>query len=483
MATLREVAALAGVSATTVSNIINNSGRIAAPTRLRVERAMTQLGYVPQPHGAAQVSPAQTPKQSIAHAPPHHAFSGVSGDLTHTLLKTVRATQPISRAELARRLHVNRSTVTEVVRPLLASGSLHEAAAPQRPLGRTGRPPVGLSLHAANEFVIGIFIGVRRTSIGAMALDGTMLGKESFPTLPDVDALLIQVRLGINHLRQRLAAQRTLALVSISVPGPTDAGRARLLYAPHFGWQDVPIAEALSKSDGRRSKKHFTSAIEVPVIVENDATAAAVYEARRVLREANTIADNDFVVLTVGIGIGVGIVFGGEVYRGTGVGGGLAGEFGHMTIAADGLECVCGNHGCWEVYASTESAILAYTAGIPILKQGEPVTFKEIVRRAESGDKRAREVLGRTGKYLGIGIGNVISGIGIERIIVTGNVVHGWKFIYKTLSEAVGRTMVGRLARWSVKPGDATAASLGGALEVAVEQYLRVLATKTLVNE
>ena len=92
--------------------------------------------------------------------------------------------------------------------------------------------------------------------------------------------------------------------------------------------------------------------------------------------------------------------------------------------------------------------------------------------RAEAGETRAKVTLERTGDYLGIGIGNIISGLGIARIVVSGRMVFGWKFIEKSLHEAVARTMVGRLATSFIESGEPTGAGLGGALEVVIEQHL-----------
>jgi predicted NBD/HSP70 family sugar kinase len=103
----------------------------------------------------------------------------------------------------------------------------------------------------------------------------------------------------------------------------------------------------------------------------------------------------------------------------------------------------------------------------------------DIVARAEVGEKRARVTLERIGDYLGIGIGNIISGLGVARIIVSGRMVFGWKFIEKPLHEAVARTMVGRLATWVIESGEPTGAGLGGALEVVIEQHLATIVAQT----
>src|SRR5205085_11639909 len=102
------------------------------------------------------------------------------------------------------------------------------------------------------------------------------------------------------------------------------------------------------------------------IVVENDATAAAMYEARVRIRTSSDGLLSNFILVRSGTGIGVGLVIGSEVYRGTGISRGIAGEFGHMTIVAGGKPCVCGNRGCWEKYASASSAASLYLGDRPL---------------------------------------------------------------------------------------------------------------------
>src|SRR5882762_5986360 len=504
MSTLRDVARLAGVSTMTVSRVVNNAGSVKSDTRARVERAIAQLGFVPNALGrllAQKRKPASfyltrsvsgggsgshenrgpnandkliLPAASGPRDPSVQETSSLSGETARTMLRIVHAAQPISRVDLARRLEVNRSTVTEIVKPLIASGVLCEAA-PEQTAGRLGRPPIGLSLRGDRSLFIGVNIGVRRTHVGAATTDGQLLDEESFDTPADSSATLTRVHSIVERLRASMP-ERSLVCIGVSVPGPTDAGRKELLFAPHLGWRDVPVADALSIEDKQGTRKSNT---RVPVIVENDATAAAMYEARRHLRNPTSRGRNDFVLVRAGTGIGVGLVLGGEVYRGTGTDSGLLGEFGHMTIVAGGKTCACGNRGCWEVYASAASAASLYENEKTFARGETPPRFVEIVARAEAGELRAQATLEQIGEYLGIGISNVIAGLGVSRVVVSGRVVHGWKFIQKSLREAVGGTMVGRLSNWSVEQGQPTGAGLGGALEVAIENYLKGLVGST----
>jgi predicted NBD/HSP70 family sugar kinase len=145
-----------------------------------------------------------------------------------------------------------------------------------------------------------------------------------------------------------------------------------------------------------------------------------------------------------------------------------------MTIVAEGRRCVCGSRGCWESYASTNSAVSLYTGDRAAMRDRAP-TYAEIVSRAEAGEARARSTLARVGGYLGVGVANLIGGLGIPRVVISGRLALGWKFISGSLHEAVGRSMAGRLTDWSVVAGSATGTDLGGALEVAVDHYLTAI--------
>jgi predicted NBD/HSP70 family sugar kinase len=386
---------------------------------------------------------------------------------TRMLLRLVRAAQPISRIELARRLDVNRSTVTDIFKPLINAGTLREEPlqSDSANVNRSqGRPPVGVSFNSDGEFFVGVNIGVRHSQVGLTTLSGEILAETEFVTPPDSADALSLIQKTIAELCAKITDGRKLKSIGVSVPGPTDAERRRLLYAPHLGWRNIAIADALRKSGG--------FAANVPIIVENDATAAAMYEARLHLRNTNEGLLKSFVLLRSGTGIGIGLVIEGEIYRGTGIGKGIAGEFGHMTIVAGGKPCVCGNRGCWEKYASASAAAALYTGDRANLGGAAPPRFIQIVERAEAGEIRAQRTLEKLGEYLGIGIGNMFMGLGVPHIIVSGRLVYGWKYIKEPLFEAVGKSMAGKLVDWTIECGEPKGSALGGALEVAVEEYL-----------
>lgn len=485
MPTIKDVAELAGVSTATVSNFINNTKKISADTSVRIEQAIAKLDYVPSSAGRALALHKfggnaddkikfnlSTSEMEIGARKNHSPIlkSKLISQLaeipnpTRTssmMMRLIRAAQPISRVELARRLNVNRSTITTIIKPLIEADIVREG---QSQSAAIGRPQVGLSFNSDKDFFIGVNIGVRGIQVGAATLSGDVIAEEEFVPQSDPEKSLDDIRSSIKQLCLK-AVGRKLKVIGVSVPGPTDAERTKLLYAPHLGWRDVAITNALKFASSDDENKL------VPVIVENDATAAALYEARLRLGKSHDGTLKNFILVRSGTGIGVGLVIGGEVYRGMDEGEGLAGEFGHTTIVVGGKPCVCGNRGCWERYASASAAASLYLGDRPKIGIGVP-RFVEIVARAEAGEIRAKRTLEHMGEYLGVGIANVITGFGVPHVILSGRIVCGWKFIKEPLFKAMRQSMASKLSEWSVEPGEQRGGGLGGALEIAIDGFL-----------
>src|ERR1044072_2237277 len=230
--------------------------------------AASSTGVIDAPEPKAQVN---------THEPQSPAKA------TLMLLRLLRAAQPISRAELARRVGVNRSTVTDAFKQLIAAGILREEPTQQPAPGANralGRPALALSFNDEFGYFVCVNIGVRRSTVGLATLTGRDIAEEEFETPSEPSAALAQIRTVITRLCARAQGQRLIA-IGVSVPGPSDAARERIVYAPHLGWQDIDVAGALRfDAEGRPS----LAGERVRVMVENDATAAALYELRLRLR-------------------------------------------------------------------------------------------------------------------------------------------------------------------------------------------------------
>jgi glucokinase-like ROK family protein len=184
------------------------------------------------------------------------------------------------------------------------------------------------------------------------------------------------------------------------------------LFAPNLGWRDVPL---------RAMWQHFG----VPVIIENEANAAALGE--HMLGVARRV--DDFIYLSAGVGLGGGIVIGSKLYGGVG---GYAGEIGHMTLVPDGPQCNCGNRGCWETLVGPtaiiervqQSASEGRTPQLMALPEvnGDirAIRMKHVLEAAEHGEPAVLHVLDEVGRYLGIGIASLLNAFNPSLVVLGG---------------------------------------------------------------
>jgi predicted NBD/HSP70 family sugar kinase len=329
------------------------------------------------------------------------------------VLNYVRELGPISRAEIARETALQRSTVSLIVDELTDHGLVEEVSGEST----GGRPPSLLSLRTADAVAIGVDLGTINTVIATSDLAGRVLSQEEFSTDHDADNTTRNiVECALRVIRK---SGGTIEGIGISFPGWVDPETTRS-YAPHFKWRDSPIAEAV------------TQATALPVTIDNDANAAALAElwfGRPEIREIR-----DFILVLVEAGLGTGIVFDGQVYRGEG---GTAGEFGHMTIGTGGpVACAAGSTECWEAFASERAALARYKK-LAHHDGGNEVDFTRLVDLALRGEGSARSALKTTARYLGIGIANLIQGLAPETVIVGGPIVRAWSVIAEDLRASV----------------------------------------------
>ena len=329
------------------------------------------------------------------------------------VLNYVRELGPISRAEIARETALQRSTVSHIVDELTSDGLIEEVSGEST----GGRPPSLLSLRTANAVAIGVDLGTIKTVMATSDLAGRVLGQEEFATDPNANETTQKIVESALRIMRKNGG--TIEGIGISFPGWVDPETTRS-YAPHFKWRDLPIAETL------------TQATALPVTIDNDANAAALAElwfGRPEIREVR-----DFIMVLVEAGLGTGIVFDGQVYRGIG---GTAGEFGHMTIGTGApVACAAGSTECWEAFASERAALARYKK-LTRHNGSNNVDFTRLVDLALRGEGSARSALKTTARYLGIGIANLIQGLAPETVIVGGPIVRAWPIIAQDLKTSV----------------------------------------------
>ncbi|MFI6599363.1 ROK family protein [Nonomuraea sp. NPDC050536] len=329
---------------------------------------------------------------------PNRSRPLVSAPAETAILALLLAESPLSRVELARRTGLSSTAVTKAARPLIDDGYLHELP-PERTAPGAGRPVNPLSVTSDREF----FVGVK---ISADTLYGTVcdlraqmrttasrpLGDRSPAAVCDLLADLVAELLDTKP--EYRARTRHLG---IAVSGDVDRTRGRVRYSVLPGWRDVPLAEIVAEATG------------LTVTIENDVKALTVTEHWF----GEGIGTEYFVLVTIGAGIGSGIVVNGELVMGAY---GVAGEMGHISVDPSGPRCHCGTVGCVEAIASSDAIL----GTVRRATGSSDLDFDGAVRLARAGDPAAQGAFARAGHAIGVGIASLVSLMGPERAVVTG---------------------------------------------------------------
>ncbi|HKB67558.1 MAG TPA: ROK family transcriptional regulator [Pyrinomonadaceae bacterium] len=330
------------------------------------------------------------------------------------VLNYVRERGPISRSEIAHETALQRSTISLIMDELKADGLIEEVSGESS----GGRPPILLSLRTAHPVAVGVDVGTVKTVVATSDLAGRVLEQEEFATDPAAARTIGEI---VRRTRKLIARNKqTVEGIGISLPGLVDSDGGNV-YIPHFQWRDFPLAEELR------------AAVGLPVTVDNDANSAALAELWFGRPEVRQV--RDFIMVLVEEGLGTGIVFDGQVYRGEA---GAAGEFGHMTIGLGApVACAAGSRECWEAFSSERAALARYANLARGSNGSNNIDFSGLVDSALKGDASACAALKETGRYLGIGISNLIQGLAPQAVIVGGPIVRAWSVFSEDLKRSV----------------------------------------------
>jgi glucokinase len=286
------------------------------------------------------------------------------------------------------------------------------------------------------RFVLGIDIGGTNLVVGSVAEDGSSLrALESEPTHAEagqsdvLDRLITLAQRTIDRTRQEVRGAEIIG-VGVGAPGPLDTKSGIVLLTPNLGWVNLPLRQIIHERLG------------LPAALDNDANCAVLGEwwmgAARGTRNA--------IGITIGTGIGGGIIVDGKLYHGASD---CAGEIGHTTIDTEGRRCKCGNYGCLEAYASGPNIALR---AVEELKAGavsrladyvggdlRQVTAQTVYQAAHDGDQLALEVVNDTARFLGAGIANLLNVFNPEVVVVCGGVTLAGDRLFDPLRREVAR--------------------------------------------
>ncbi|HJQ65856.1 MAG TPA: ROK family protein [Gemmatimonadales bacterium] len=315
------------------------------------------------------------------------------------------------------------------------------------------------------RYIVGVDLGGTNIVVGTVAQDGSeILGIESAPTAAEKgpDAVVDRI---VELVRRSIAQSpgKEIAGVGIGSPGPLDTKTGVVILTPNLGWHNMPLRDRVAKGVG------------LPTELDNDANCAVFGEWwRGAARGAEHV-----VGLTIGTGIGGGIVLGGDIYHGASD---MAGEVGHMTIDSTGRRCKCGNYGCLEAYASGPQIAARAVEGIesgadsalPRYVGGDlsKITAQVVYEAAHDGDEFADEVVRDTAKFLGAGVASILNIFNPQVVVICGGVtLAGDKLFVPLRSEVKRRAFKPAVDACRIVPGELTGtAGVWGAAAVFIKR-------------
>jgi glucokinase len=289
------------------------------------------------------------------------------------------------------------------------------------------------------RYIVGVDLGGTNIVAGAMSEDGTQhFGMRSIPTSAEQGAESVADRIGaliegviLDTLAQTDAHRRDIMGVGVGAPGPLDRERGVVIVAPNLGWRDFPLRDRITERLG------------LPATLDNDANCATVGE----WWQGAAKGGRNVVGMTIGTGIGGGLIIDGQLFHGSSD---VAGEIGHTTIDLNGRHCKCGNYGCLEAYASgpaiatraREVLVREESASmLPSIVGGrlEMITAETVYDAAKQGDAVANEIVRDTARYLGAGVANLLNIFNADVVVIAGGVTQAGEALFGPLQAEVRR--------------------------------------------
>ena len=292
---------------------------------------------------------------------------------------------------------------------------------------------------AREQYIVGVDLGGTNIVAGAMTADGSRhLGMRSIPTNAFIGDEGVAERIValvegviLDSMEQTDCARRDFIGIGVGAPGPLDREKGMVLVAPNLGWKDFPLAPRIQ------------SRLNLPTTLDNDANCATFGE----WWQGAARGGRNVVGLTIGTGIGGGLILDGALYHGSSD---MAGEIGHTTIDLNGRHCKCGNYGCLEAYASAPAIatrareVLVREEGesaIPAMVDGkfENITAQIVYDAATAGDPIANEIVRDTARYLGAGVANLLNIFNPDIVVIAGGVTAAGDALFVPLRAEVRR--------------------------------------------
>ena len=358
------------------------------------------------------------------------------------LFNLIRTRQSVSRADLARLSGLQRSTVSLIVEELIVDKWILEGATGRLPRGRR---PTMIQLNDQRG-VIALDIHPAQTTVAVADLGGKIVAQNIIAIPTGAKEALPAI---ISGIKKMMAAHKEKSFdgIGICLPGRADLHLKKLIFAPNLNWPVLGIKSRIERATGLR------------VEMDNVANACALSE----VWFGDSDGTHDLVAVNVAEGIGTGIFANGQLLRGDN---GMAGEFGHVQIDPDGPLCGCGNYGCWETLASHRAALRYYSELAPSQAK---ITFDQLLRLCQAGDKKATEALSKMAVQLGRGIRMISSALAPNEIVVVGDVTAVWHMLGPIVESELKKNSLAKVPH--LRPAyDGNAARLRSAVALVLSE-------------
>jgi N-acetylglucosamine repressor len=327
------------------------------------------------------------------------------------LLNEIVSNSPVSRARLSEITGLNKSTVSSQVNTLIEKNLIFEIGQGQ---SSGGRKPVMLVFNKNAGYSIGIDIGV--DSINGILTDlkgNIVLNQYHHLEKPSLDKNKDVLFSMIKDLTNQIPdSPYGLIGIGLCVPGLVNTEQ-KVIFTPNIEWNyELDLKSLIEKE------------FQVPVFIENEANAGAYGE--KVFGAAKNY--ENIIYVSVGTGIGIGIVINNDLYRGVN---GFAGEMGHLTIDFNGLKCSCGNRGCWELYASEKALLHTFQNNDTI------TSYQELINLANQNDPDILMALQNFGFYLGIGLTSILNTFNPQAVIIRNDIVEALPMVLNSIRNSI----------------------------------------------
>lgn len=329
------------------------------------------------------------------------------------VLNTIKTYGPISRTDIAKTTGLSGATITGITGNLIEKGLIIETDEGD---SSGGRRPILLMINPHGGYVIGLKLSEDHITGALTDLESTVIVSKTHTLRSrEINPVLDNLVKVVYQLVEKANIENHLLIgVGVGLAGIVDANKGILRNSPIFGWQDVPLFEELQ------------SRLNVPVFIDNDVNTLTITEQWFGIGQGV----ENFITVTIGRGVGMGMVLNGQIYLG---GAGGAGEFGHTVIDPNGSVCDCGKRGCLETFVADPWLLRNAKEKI----SDDVSSIVDLLRYAEQNNANAIEIYTTAGKVLGRGIANLINVLNPELVIISGEGVRAGDLLFKPMRDSI----------------------------------------------